>query len=408
MSDRPPRIYLDHAATSWPKSSGVAEAMTAYLTNVGATASRGGYASARQANQLVSEMRSKVAALIGVGEIQATIPGCITFHGGCTLAIHAALDGIELAGAVETGSGDNRFHVVTSAAEHNAVIRTLHSRCRREHGDLTVVPTNEHGQVDAEAMAAAIRPATRLVACTHASNVTGAIQPIEQIGRRISDLNQYREPNKSIAFFCDAAQTIGYLPIDVLQSNIDLLVAPAHKGLGGPPGIAFLFSAPGCHDRLMPVVRGGTGGDGRSWSMPQSMPMKLEPGTMNLPALAGFRAALNELNESPPLASEAAWLHQQLENVDGLRVIGVPGPLPLASIDFGPHLMPQDAAAILDLEFGIEVRSGFHCAGAIHDCLGTANAGTVRISGGHRSNRSDYQAVCDAVSEINASIRILP
>ncbi|MEP4685474.1 MAG: aminotransferase class V-fold PLP-dependent enzyme, partial [Rhodopirellula bahusiensis] len=187
--------------------------------------------------------------------------------------------------------------------------------------------------------------------------------------------------------------------------------APAHKGCGGPPGIGMLYLSTEWHDRIQPWMQGGTGHDGRSDAMPQTMPGKLEPGTMNLPAIVGWAAAMNSMAALEDSATELAALSQQLHvglnAIDGIQVFGRPGPLPIASLDFGPELPPDDAAAILDAEFGIEVRSGHHCAARIHRHLGTDSAGTLRISGGHGTTPEEIDAVIAAVAEIAAQITSL-
>jgi selenocysteine lyase/cysteine desulfurase len=396
------RIYLDHAATSWPKAKGVAEAMVEFLTNVGTSASRGNHASAMKANELTRSLRSNLTRFVN-----AESADCLSFHSGCTSALNAVIHG--LVGPSHTiGSGS---HLLTSAVEHNAVLRPMLVAAKSANASMEEVPSDANGCLQADKVIEKINDATRMVALSHVSNVTGAVQPIADIGKAISQINQSRNASNQILFLCDAAQSLGYLPIDVQELGVHALAAPAHKGCGGPPGIGMLYLSQEWHNRIQPWMQGGTGHDGRSDAMPPSMPQKLEPGTMNLPAIAGWLAAMDSMaawqESTTELAERSQQLHRGLNAIDGVQLFGLPGPLPIASLDFGPDLPPDDAAAILDTEFGIEVRSGHHCAARIHKHLGTASAGTLRISGGHGTNPEEIDAVIAAVAEIAAQITSL-
>ncbi|WP_037244967.1 aminotransferase class V-fold PLP-dependent enzyme [Rhodopirellula baltica] len=399
------RIYLDHAATSWPKADGVTDAMVEFLSNVGSSASRGSYASALKASELVRSLRFKLAQFI-----HAESDSCISFHGGCTHALNSVIHGL-VGSSKAIGDGS---HLLVSAIEHNAVIRPILVAAKSGNATVEEVPADKNGLLSADDVISRVNGATRLVALSHVSNVTGAVQPIAEIGAAIAEANRSRTESDQILFLCDAAQSLGYLPIDVASLGVHALTAPAHKGCGGPPGIGMLYLSPTWHSAIQPWMQGGTGHDGRSETMPESMPAKLEPGTMNLPAIAGWLAALEsmatsgELNESPTeLAALSQRLHVGLNAVDAIKVFGQPGALPIASLDFGPDLPPDDAAAILDSEFGIEVRSGHHCAARLHRHLGTEAAGTLRISGGHGTTSDQIDAVVAAVSEIAAQITSL-
>lgn len=395
VPDSKHRIYFDHAATSWPRANGVTEAMVEYMTNIGASASRGNHASAMKASELVRSLRSKLARFV-----KAESANCISFHSGCTSALNAAIHGL-------VGSSHAigpHSHLLTSAIEHNAVLRPL--LVAGESADATIeeVPSDANGLIQAKDVIERMNNATRLVALSHVSNVTGAVQPIAEMGAAISKANQSRSESDQILFLCDAAQSLGYLPIDVVSLGVHALAAPAHKGCGGPPGIAMLYLAPKWHAAIQPWMQGGTGHDGRSDTMPESMPAKLEPGTMNLPAIAGWLAAMDSMatleDSARTLAALSQQLHAGLNQIEGIKVFSRPGPLPIASLDFGPELPPDDAAAILDAEFGIEVRSGHHCSARLHRYLGTESAGTLRISGGHGTTSDEIDAAIAAVAEI--------
>lgn len=391
------RLYLDHASTSWPKHDDVIEAMTSFMRDCGASASRGHYAAARQAGLIVDRVRRRLAEVIGAPQAD-----CVSFHAGCTAALNVAIHGLLGDGHVV----DRGSHIIASAAEHNAVLRPLNAAAGPAGVGLEILPIESSGTLDPRRLADSIRDQTRLVAVTHASNVTGVVAPLEAIASEIHRINRSRSPQSRVLLLCDAAQTFGYLPIDVSAIGIDVLAAPAHKGSGGPVGIGMLYLDPSLHASIRPILQGGSGQDGLSETMPTTMPEKLEPGTLNVPAIAGWGAALDRFEPSPDrLAELARYLHLRLSEVDGLTIFGPPGPLPIASFDFGPMLPPAEAAAVLDSEFGIDVRSGYHCAAAIHPGLGSTQAGTVRVSCGKDTTLPEIDRLAAACEEIASSLR---
>jgi cysteine desulfurase/selenocysteine lyase len=377
------RIYLDHAATSWPKSESVLQAMDRFARTCGAAAARGGYRSAAEADRIVAMTRRAIANLIGANQSES-----VSLQPNGTAALNAAIHGV-------VRRGD---HVVTCAAEHNSVLRPLrHLELHREVR-LTVVPVDDSGRVDADQMLEAVTDETRLVTLTHASNVTGAVQPVGEVAQALK--------NRPAIMLCDAAQTFAALPIDVAASGIDMLAAPGHKASAGPLGTGFLYVASELHKEIVPAMQGGTGSQSESLEMPTTMPSMLEAGNLNVPALAGWLEALNELTSSEKMeartrhaAARAERLYQGLRSIDTVRVFGSCGELPIASIAID-GLSPGDAATILDAEFGIETRAGMHCAALIHDALGSAPEGTLRISGGHTTTAEEIEAVIEAVANI--------
>ncbi len=382
MSSSKRRVYLDHAATSWPKSDAVLEAMDRFARECGAAAGRGGYQSASAADQVVATSRKSIATLIN-----AESAACISLHSNGTAALNAAIHGI-------LRQGD---HVVTTAAEHNSVLRPLHHLESKRAISLTIVPTDSEGAVDADKILNAVTSNTRLVTLTHASNVTGCVQPIIEVGSGLREHEAH--------FLCDAAQTFGSLPIDVQRSAIDLLAAPGHKASGGPLGTGFLYSSAAVADQLTPLVQGGTGSQSESLEMPTAMPAKLEAGNLNVPALAGWNAALEDLlacglkSRIRSLSRLANHLHDGLAAIDGLRIYGRSRALPIASITVEGYSV-TDVALILDSEFGIETRAGLHCAALIHPLLGSAAEGTLRISAGHETTQSELDAAIAAIRVI--------
>ncbi len=379
---KPNRIYLDHAATSWPKPDGVLDAMDRFARDCGATAGRGGYDSGVTSNNVIASARHAIATIIG-----AASDHCVSLHASGTAALNAAIHGV-------LKPGD---HVVTTAAEHNSVLRPLH-HWKRHHGvRLSVIPTDSGGRVDADELIAAVTDQTRLVTLTSASNVTGAVQPIEAVGTAVAQT--------SALFLCDAAQSFGTLAIDVSKCHIDLLAAPGHKSSGGPAGTGFLYAAPSVHDKIVASIQGGTGNQSELLEMPESMPAKLEAGNLNVPAIAGWLSALRLISphelerRTHHAAVTARLLHQSLGLVDGVKLHAAASDLPIASItatDYSAH----DLAMILDAEFSIETRSGLHCAALLHGCTGTMPEGTLRISGGHTTTEQEILAVVAAIEQI--------
>ena len=375
------RIYLDHAATSWPKSLAVIDAMNQYIRSCGAAAGRGAYHAAAEADGIVSMVRRDVAALI-----HAADPSCISFHSNGTTALNVAIHGL-------LRKGD---HVVVSAAEHNSVLRPLHDLREQQKIELTIVPVDRQGVVDAEHLLSATTSATKLVALTHASNVTGAIQPVEAVAEGMRQCSGH--------LLVDAAQTFGVREIDV-SVGIDLLAAPGHKASAGPLGTAFLYVEPTIHDEIRPLFQGGTGSRSESLAMPVGMPTKLEAGNLNVHALAGWAAALRELREEGverrgKINCELARLmHDGLAELPHVHVFGKPGALATASILID-DLAPGDAAAILDAEFGVETRAGWHCAALIHGYLGSEPQGTLRISAGHTTTAEEIASAVAAVGQV--------
>ncbi|QDV86647.1 aminotransferase class V-fold PLP-dependent enzyme [Planctomycetes bacterium TBK1r] len=388
------RIYLDHAATCFPKPAVVLDAMHAYSVRDEAAAGRGAYRASRNAGEIIARLRRELAAWTGAASDQE-----ISLHTGGTSALNAALLGM-------LRPGD---HVVTTAAEHNSVLRPLQHLVANQTITWTVVPVDPHGQVDAADVIAAITPQTRMVSIVHAANVNGTLQPVEEIGRRLH--GQFAAADKPL-LMSDAAQTFGHLPLSVSQAHLDVLAAPGHKGGAGPLGTGFLYVRREVQDRIRPTVFGGTGTRSESLEMPQEYPASFEAGNMNVPAYAGWLAGLRERrgDGSPELALEqsqaklaelAAELYRGLESIHGVRVIGRPHDpvLPVASIAID-GLPAADAAMILDSEFGIEVRSGLHCAALIHQAIDSPPDGTVRISCGETTTTEELDCLFNALAEL--------
>lgn len=381
-----PRVYLDNAATSWPKPPAVYEAVDRYLRQVGAPAGRSGYEEATAVAQLVQKTRSELAALVGLAD-----PSHIIFTLNGTDSLNLVLHGL-------LREGD---HVVTTVVEHNSVLRPLaHLQAARGIA-VTHVACNAEGVVDTEEVRAALTPATRLVAIIHASNVTGALQPVAQIGKLAHEAGAL--------VLCDAAQTVGHVPVDMNAINVDFLAAPGHKGLMGPLGTGVLAIRPGLADALDSIRQGGTGSRSEQVLQPSELPDKFEAGNLNVPGIAGLAAGIAYLKAEgiPAIESRGQQLIDRLltglSGIDGLRVLGpakAGDRVPLVSVALEGY-DPQEVALVLDAAHRIQVRAGLHCAPLMHQALGTqAGGGTVRISLGAFTTVAEVDAVVSALAEM--------
>jgi cysteine desulfurase family protein len=383
------RIYLDNAATSWPKPETVYLAVDRYQRESGAAVGRGAYREAVEVERLVSRVRQGIAELIGAGDSKR-----IAFAVNCTAALNLAIHGL-------LQSGD---HVVTSCVEHNSVLRPLRHLAEAGVIHVTWVGCNEKGIIDPDDVRRAISSHTRLVAISHASNVTGAIQPVAEIGRIARE--------HDVFLLLDAAQTAGHLPIDVEAIGVHLLAASGHKGLLGPLGTGFLYVASGVETRLNCIVQGGTGTTSEVDRQPETLPDKYEAGNLNAPGLVGLEAAVRyiaERGQETLLAHErklTIQLIQGLRQIEGLRLYGpmeTADRLGVVSVTLDGY-DPQELAAMLDSAYRIQARAGLHCAPRMHRALGTLETGgTLRLSVGPFNTAAQIAAVIDALSEVAAS-----
>ncbi|MFO0921465.1 MAG: aminotransferase class V-fold PLP-dependent enzyme [Pirellulales bacterium] len=378
------RCYLDHAATSWPKPPGVVQACIDFQNNYGTSIGRSPTTVGLESLQLVQQTRALVARWIG-----AASGDCIAFTSNGTQALNASLLGI-------LQPGD---HVVTSTAEHNSLLRPLASLQKHRNVSWTAVPVDSTGLVSADAIASSIRPTTRLIAITHASNVTGTIQPIESIGQIAA--------RHHIPFLVDAAQTIGYIPIDVEHMKISLLAAPGHKGLGAMQGTGILYLHPSLGNVWNPPWIGGTGSESENIDGPFPWNDALESGNLNGPAIASLHAGITWLFDQKLERLQDHWnslLSHLLECLtrDEFRIIGPDrngARVPVVSV-VASSMGVQEWMTLLD-SLGIETRAGFHCAGMIHKDLGTsASGGTLRFSLGHTSHLSDIVRLKETLDSI--------
>lgn len=396
------RHYLDHAATSWPKAPGVLEAVNAYQQTCGAPAGRSSYRSANEVDALIRQTRLALSH-----RIDASSPSDIAFCSNGTQALNAAIFGIALR-AYEQGEP---CHIVTTVTEHNSVLRPL--ALARKRGWLTwdAVPCDEVGFVSPDAVEAAIKPDTRWLIVNHASNVTGTVQPIDSW----ADLAQ----RFGIHLMVDAAQSLGYLPVSMRTQRIDLLATPCHKGLGSMLGCALLAASPRVQRILATYCIGGTGSASDAIEGNFGWLESTESGNLNVPAIVSLHASLQCEQKVAPEQFEA-WSERILKTASEcqhLRLVGRPtnafqDRLPVFSFAPRSEQSPppqagicQEWALMLEGMRGIECRAGFHCAGLMHDFLGTSPfGGTIRLSLGHTTSDADVDAACEGLHLLDSSL----
>lgn len=357
-------IYLDNAATSWPKPPEVAAAMVAFQEQVGANPGRSGHRLSIEAARIVYATREKIAALFNAPD-----PARVVFTLNVTEALNLALYGL-------LQPGD---HVITSSMEHNSVMRPL--RALESCGvQLTVVPCAPDGKLDPHDVATAIRENTVLVVLNHASNVCGTILPVAQLGQIVRQ--------RGLLLLVDAAQTGSALPIDMQAEAIDLLAFTGHKSLYGPTGTGGLVIGSRVSlAQLKALKQGGTGSRSEREQQPEFAPDKYESGTPNVIGLAGLGAALDWIQRrsiAQIRAHEMSLCQQLLDGMQTIQGLTLYGPrqasLQTATVSFNlDGLEPSEVGLRLDEQFGVLCRVGLHCAPAAHRTLGTFPTGTVRF-----------------------------
>ncbi|MBU1207313.1 MAG: aminotransferase class V-fold PLP-dependent enzyme [Proteobacteria bacterium] len=375
-------IYFDNAATSYPKPEEVIQAMVRFLREVGANPGRSGHRLSIEAGRVIYETREKVAQLFGVGDSSRVIFGL-----NATEAINLGLKGILCPGD----------HVITSSMEHNSVMRPLRA-LEKEGLALTVTPCSPEGFLDPNHVRQAIRRTTKMVVLNHGSNVTGTLQPLEEIGKICRQ--------HELLFFVDAAQTAGAIPIDLGRQKIDLIAFTGHKALWGPTGTGGLIIGERVEEKkIVPLKRGGTGSRSESEEQPDFLPDLGESGTANGVGLAGLLAGLDFILK---IGAEKIRNHEirltqcLLTGLQGIPGIIVYGPKDAqkqcATISFNiKGWAPSEISLRLEEEFGIFCRVGLHCAPAAHKTIGTFPQGTVRFGLSYFNHEEEVDQALQAV-----------
>jgi len=375
-------IYLDNAATTYPKPPAVYENTFRFLAEKGGNPGRGGHFFANASSEVVEGTRRDLARFFDVPDFRRVV-----FTYNCTDSINIALKGY-------LRPGD---HVITSHLDHNAISRPLERLRRKLPLEISRIPFNESGRLDPADFQTVLQRNTRLIILTHGSNVLGSVQPVGpfvEIAR-----------NSGVPLLLDAAQTAGRIDLQIGDAPV-FVVCSGHKGLYGMPGIGILTVPSGID--LEKWREGGTGTTSESLQHPDELPMRLEAGTPNFLAIASLREGLRFLNsegiakmhqheiqlamnlQESLESKETSRLYSRLDSENSIGVVafnlnGVP---------------PEEAAAILDQNYGIAVRSGLHCAVVLHEALGTLPAGCLRVSPGYFNTDADMAALTAALSEI--------
>ncbi len=374
-----PRVYLDHAATSWPKLPNATAAAIDFIQNCGATSGRGSYRSAQIADRWISDARLALARLIN-----ASTANSIAFCNSGTHALNAALHGLLRAGD----------HVVTTAMEHNSVLRPLSQLVEVGRITMTVVDCTANGSVPAASLHAAMQPNTRWIVAGHASNVTGAVVELESIAEAA---RMY-----GVGLMVDASQTLGYIPINVAAMGIDVLAAAGHKGLRAWSGTGLLYVAPKFQENFQPLLTGGTGSSSELIDFAPQWPQCVEVGNLNLPGIVSLAVAAREADTTQSWRSLYRELVAGLKAIPGLRLYVASDEMtaiPVISLTL-EGWDSHDLASVLDASFGIEARAGLHCAALVHKFIGTDSGGTLRLSLGHPSTADDVSAALSAMRAI--------
>jgi len=373
-------IYLDNAAGTWPKPLAVQKAINDFLAGEGGNPGRGLYSSSLQAGNEILQARLQAARLFKTKETDSWI-----FTNNTTHALNIAIKGI-------LKPGD---HVITTSMEHNSVLRPLRKMVMLGI-EMTIIAADETGWVNPDDVQKRVKKNTRLVAITHASNVTGTIMPLTAIAAIAKE--------HDLLLLVDAAQTAGLLPIYPEEIGIDLLAAAGHKSLYGPPSSGLLYIRPGLV--LETLMEGGSGKDSELEGQPEDGPKRHEVGTANLLGIIGLNAGMVYVEKTGPgkvrdhdQALTAVFIEGILK-VPGVKVYGSLSPearIGVISINL-PPLMPDQLGFMLDKSYGIAVRTGLHCAPAAHQTIGTLPSGTVRFS---FSLQNDLQQIETAIAALH-------
>jgi cysteine desulfurase family protein len=374
-------IYLDNAATTWPKPEEVYRAVDAAMREHGANPGRGSYRMSVDAQRIVDEARQEVCRLFN-----APAPERVIFTLNCTDGLNLALKGL-----IKPGD-----RVVSGPYEHNSVTRPLYSPRRAGAQVAVTKPTKTFG-IDLDHFCELCRDRLNFVVLSHVSNVTGCVAPVKEIAEMTHE--------RGGLLILDAAQSAGELDIDMQDLGVDVLAAAGHKGLYGPMGTGVLIlSAP---LPVKPFREGGTGFKSESPEQPEEYPWRLEAGTLNLPGIAGLAAGVRFVRSigvnaiAEHQAKLARVLADGLRQIDGVSVYCDPAPrtgVVSFRLDVGDVAL---TGTILDESFRIAVRTGLHCAPAAHRAIGTFPEGTVRVSFGQFNTRGDVEALVAAVRQIN-------
>ncbi|WP_106495696.1 aminotransferase class V-fold PLP-dependent enzyme [Lentibacillus sp. Marseille-P4043] len=379
-------IYFDQAASSFPKPLEVTEAMVKVMNECGANPGRGGHALARQAATYIDQTRMKAASIFGCSD-----PKKALFYHNATVALNQAIKGLQWQ------KGD---HIIATAFEHNSIRRPLEHIKNKYGVRVTYLKWRGSKTAFTQDVAQAIQPETKLIAMTHASNVTGTLMPLTEI-MELAKRNH-------ILTLVDASQTAGHLSINMKAQGIDMLAFPGHKGLLGPQGTGMLLVEGDIE--LEPIHHGGTGSFSESPNQPEQWPEKLESGTLNTPGIAGLYEAfcIYEQRKDENVPRETILAKQLYQGLTKIAGVACYGPdeneqrMPIVAFNVA-NVDSQEIAMILDSHYNIAVRAGLHCSPLTHEVLETTNQGIVRASLSIYNTEKEVTSFLEAIAEITAA-----
>ncbi len=378
-------IYFDNPATTWPKPPQVKEAMIKFMDEIGANPGRSGHTASIEAARIIYEAREALSILFHVKDSSR-----IVFTLNATESINLALKGLL----------KYKDHVITSSMEHNSVMRPLRD-LERIGIELSVVPCFADGTLDPKEVEKKIKTSTKMVVLDHASNVTGTLLPIKEVG--------FITRRNDLLFLVDAAQTAGAYPIDVEKDGIDLLAFTGHKSLYGPQGTGGLIIGERIREKeMIPLKQGGTGSRSEFEEQPDFLPDRFESGTPNGVGIAGLLAGVQfvlEKGVEQIRQNEMTLIEELIMGFEKIPELKLYGPKNqndrIATLSFNfPRLSPSDGASRLEKEFDILCRPGLHCAPAAHHTLGTFPEGTIRFGLSTFNTKEEIKTAIQAVSLI--------
>ena len=379
------KIYLDNAATSFPKPSSVVDAVVNYMTNIGSNPGRGSYNNALEGSRIVYNCREKLCNLFNFQK-----PENVIFMPNITYSLNTLIKSIV----------KNNWHIIISSMEHNSVLRPIFQLKETMNIDIDVIQCSEKGFIDLDDFKSKIKQNTKLVVLSHASNVNGSIQPLYEIGEICR--------NEGVYFIIDSAQTAGSLEVDFKALNCNALAFTGHKSLLGPQGIGGFLIDDELNNLSIPYIVGGTGSLSSQMTQPDFLPDKFESGTLNTPGIAGLLEGIKFIEKEGLKAirnhedSLTKYFIDSLLNMDGIIFYGSTNTelrTSTISINFS-HRDSAEVSYLLDSQYGIMTRTGLHCAPLAHKTIGSYPMGTLRFSIGYFNTKEEIKYTIDSLHNI--------
>lgn len=355
-------VYLDNASTSFPKPKVVADSIYDYITNIGGNTNRGNYSNSLEGNRILLSTRKLIADFFNFNSIENVI-----FTNNITMSLNILIKGI-------LNKGD---HVISSTMEHNSVLRPLNYCVKNKGVDLSLIQANNLGFIDVSSLESLIKPNTKAVILSHASNVTGSIQNLIDVGNICKKHNLF--------FIIDTAQSAGTVNVDMKVLNANAIAFTGHKSLYGPQGIGGFIIDDKLNNICKPLLSGGTGSLSHSLSQPDFLPDKFECGTLNMLGIVGLNKAISFINNigRETIKEKILFLRNKLydglSNIDGIKVFGSKNNSTTCISFTYRNIDPSEVSFYLS-ENGIKTRAGLHCAPLAHKSIGSYPAGTSRLS----------------------------